>query len=121
MSNYQIFLLSKDFDDYFLSFAKWIRSILHKNLPGISVSNYKQLALLIACATELGKEPEDFNDEQWNLLGNFIRQPRKASRDILGSDDAYPEPKGRWNGHKGQKQQCDKTIDIVKRIIEISA
>ena len=112
-----IFLLSDNFDDYFLPFAKWIYSILHKNLPGVNVSNYKQLALLIACATELGREPESFNDEQWNLIGNFIRKPREASRDILGSGDAYPEPKGRWNGHKGQKQQCDKTIDIVRRII----
>ncbi len=59
----QIFLLAENFDDYFLPFAKWIQSILHKNLPGVSVSNYKQLALLIACATELGKEPESFNDE----------------------------------------------------------
>ena len=104
-----------------MPFANWIHSILYKNLPGVSVSNYKQLSLLIACATELGREPESFNDEQWNLIGNFIREPRKASRDILGSDDAYPEPKGRWNGPKGQKKQCDKTIDIVKRIIEVNA
>ena len=119
----RIFLLAENFDDYFLPFAKWIHSILHKNLPGVSVSNYKQLALLIACCTELDREPESFNDKQWNLIGNFIRQPRKASRDILGSgdDDAYPEPKGRWNGPKGQKKQCDKTIDIVQRIIEVNA
>jgi Protein of unknown function DUF262 len=107
------------FNDYFPSFARWIHSILTMGLSGISVDTYKQLALLIAGANELKSKPENLSNTQWNVIGKFIREPRKASRDILGNNDAYPEPKGRWTGQKGQREQCDKAIDIFRKILEL--
>lgn len=102
--------------EYFPNFAHWMHSILTRGLSGISVDTYKQLALLIASATELESNPEDLSDIQWNVIGQFIREPRKASKDILGDNNAYPESKGRWGGQKGQREQCEKTIEIFRTI-----
>lgn len=107
-------------NQYFPKFAQWMETILSKGLSGISVDTYKQLALFIAGAVETNVVPEDLSNVQWNSIGNFIRRPRQTSRDLLGNSDAYPEPKGRWTGQRGQKQQCDKAVEIVKKILELT-
>jgi Protein of unknown function DUF262 len=106
------------FEDYFVKFASWMHRILSRSLPGASVDTYKQLALFIAGAVELEVSPNNLSNSQWSSIGNFIRRPRQAGREILGNNDAYPEPKGRWGGQRGQKLQCDKAIEIVKKILE---
>ena len=100
---------------YFREFAKWIEMILSSKLPGITVNKYKQLALFIAGAVELGISPEELSDEQWNSTGNFIRSSRKFGKELLGGDN-YPEPKGLWSGKSGQFKQCDTTVEIVRNI-----
>ncbi|MCY7337953.1 MAG: hypothetical protein LH613_17365, partial [Chamaesiphon sp.] len=108
-------------NERFPVFSHWMHRILSKSLSGINVGNYKQLSLLIAAATELDYQPENLSAAQWNVIGQFIRSPRIASKQILGNYDAYPEPKGRWNGERGQKKQCDKAVQIFAKILEISA
>ncbi|MEI2577652.1 DUF262 domain-containing protein [Scytonema sp. PRP1] len=103
---------------YFPEFAEWIYRILSRGLPGISVDTYKQLALFIAGAVELQVSPDSLSNSQWNSLGNFIRRPRQLGRDILGNNDAYPEPKGRWTGQRGQKMQCNKAVEIAGIILQ---
>jgi hypothetical protein len=105
---------------YFPKFAQWMYKILSKELSGISVDTYKQLALFIAGAVENKVLPENLSNLQWNSIGSFIRRPRQTSRDLLGNSEAYPEPKGRWTGQRGQKQQCDKAVEIVKKILELT-
>ena len=78
---------------YFKEFAEWMEIILSKKLPGITVNKYKQLALFIAGAVELGISPEEVSDEQWILTGKFISSSRKVGKELLGGDN-YPEPKG---------------------------
>lgn len=104
-------------NNYFPSFAKWIYKILSSGIPGISVDKYKQLALFIAAAVEMDLPMDDLSDEQWNWIGQFIRGPRKTGREILSDNDDCPEPKGRWTTARGQKQQCEKTIEIVRNIM----
>lgn len=112
--------LEKISKHYFSKFAQWMDNILSKGLSGISVDTYKQLALFIAGAVETEVLPDNLSNRQWNSIGNFIRRPRQTSRDLLGNSDAYPEPKGRWTGQRGQKQQCDKAVKIVKKILELT-
>ncbi|KOR35112.1 hypothetical protein AM228_20135 [Planktothricoides sp. SR001] len=104
--------------EYFPPFAEWIKEILSYGLTGVSVDTYKQLALFIAGAVELKVEPKNLSHNQWTSIGNFLRRPRQASKDILKVDDGYPEPKGRWLGKRGQNEQCKKVVEIVKAIIE---
>lgn len=104
--------------EYFPPFAEWVKEILSHGLTGISVDTYKQLALFIAGAVELKVAPKNLSSNQWVLIGNFLRRPRQASKDILKVDDGYPEPKGRWLGKRGQNEQCKKVVEIVKAIIE---
>lgn len=112
------------FDDiltHFDDFAKWFNYILSKGLAGISVDKYKQLALFIAGAVELDLSLENLTPKQWNMIGKFIRRPRETARakELLGSSDPYPEPRGRWGGPKGQKIQCDKAVEIVSKIMQL--
>lgn len=104
--------------DYFEQFAIWIQSILSRGLPGISVDKYKQLALFIAGAVELNVSPKKLTEKQWKEAGEFIRNPRKKGNAVLNDEDGYPEPRGRWGGKKGQQQQCEKTVEIVKRLLK---
>jgi hypothetical protein len=104
--------------DYFEQFAIWMQSILSRGLPGISVDKYKQLALFIAGAVELNISPETLAEKQWKEAGEFIRNPRKKGNAVLNDEDGYPEPRGRWGGKKGQQQQCEKTVEIVKRLLK---
>lgn len=103
--------------DYFKNFACWMESILSAKLPSIGANKYKQLALFIASAVELNILPENLSNEQWTLIGEFIRSPRKTSQKIL-ADDKYPEPKGSWRGRRGQKQQCDSAVEIAQTILK---
>jgi len=112
--------LNKISTDYFPKFAQWMYRILSKGLSGISVDTYKQLALFLGGAVENKVLPENLSNVQWNSIGNFIRRPRQAGRDLFDNSDAYPEPKGRWTGQRGQKQQCDKAVEIVKKILELT-
>ncbi len=104
--------------DYFEQFAIWMQSILSRGLPGISVDKYKQLALFIAGAVELNISPGTLAEKQWKEAGEFIRNPRKKGNAVLNDEDGYPEPRGRWGGKKGQQQQCEKTVEIVKRLLK---
>lgn len=104
--------------DYFEQFAIWMQFILSRGLPGISVDKYKQLALFIAGAVELNISPEKLREKQWKEAGQFIRNPRKKGNAVLNNEDGYPEPRGRWGGNKGQKQQCEKTVEIVRRLLK---
>ncbi|MDR9900908.1 hypothetical protein G7B40_041215 [Aetokthonos hydrillicola Thurmond2011] len=104
-------------DNYFKQFAIWMEFILSSKL-GISVDKYKQLALFIAGAVELNISPESLAQNQWKKAGEFIRNPRKVGNKVLNDDDGYPEPRGRWGGLKGQMQQCEKTVEIVKVLLK---
>lgn len=103
--------------DYFEKFAIWMQFILSRGLPGISVDKYKQLALFIAGAVELNISPKQLTEKQWKKAGEFIRNPRKTGNAVLNDEDGYPEPRGRWGGKKGQQQQCEKTVEIVRRLL----
>ncbi|NEQ14942.1 MAG: DUF262 domain-containing protein, partial [Moorea sp. SIO3E2] len=105
-------------EEYFTIFVDWMKSILSKKLIGVSVDKYKQLALFIAGAAELKISPEQVSDTQWNHAGEFIRSPRNKARELLDENNGYPEPKGRWSQQKGQKQQCDKAVEIVRIILK---
>ena len=105
-------------NDYFKQFATWMRFILSKTLVGISVDKYKQLALFVAASVELKISPENLTPNQWQKAGEFIRNPRKVGKYVLNDEDGYPEPKGRWGGLKGQKQQFEKTVEIVRILLE---
>jgi hypothetical protein len=104
--------------DYFKQFATWMQFILSRGIPGISVDKYKQLALFIAGAVELNISPKQLTEKQWKKAGEFIRNPRKTGKDVLNDEDGYPEPRGRWGGKKGQQQQCEKTVEIVRRLLK---
>ncbi|AOW99177.1 hypothetical protein BJP34_06685 [Moorena producens PAL-8-15-08-1] len=112
LSNFQVIS-----EEYFPLFVNWMKFILSRGLNGISVDKYKQLALFIAGAAELKISPQELSDTQWNHAGEFIRTPRNKAREILNEKNGYPEPKGQWTGEKGQKQQCDKVVEIVRLIL----
>ena len=103
---------------YFNGFAEWMEVILSRGMSGVSVDKYKQLALFIAGAVELSISPSNVSHKQWDLISEFIRKPRQTGKKILAFDDGYPEPKGIWNGNRGQKEQCDKAVEIARSILK---
>lgn len=106
--------LEKDFEN----FAKWIEVILGSGLSGVSVDKYKQTALLIGSAVELELAPKTLSNDAWDAIGGFIRAPRQAGTKWLSAEGGYPEPRGRWKGKRGQKEQCDMAKLLLSKIVE---
>ncbi len=104
--------LDREFSDY----VSWIERILARGMPGLSVDKYKQTALLVAAAVELGLAPSTVSDDAWDAIANFIRTPRKAGAKWL--PEGYAEQKGRWRGEKGQKAQCDQVVRLLRAIMD---
>jgi hypothetical protein len=104
--------LPKEFDN----FAAWIRNILSMGITGLSVDKYKQAALFIGAAVELGISMDKVSNDAWDAISEFIRTPRQAGSKWL--EKGYPEQKGRWRGTKGQKTQCDQAIKLVQAIMK---
>jgi hypothetical protein len=98
-------------------FATWIEYILGAHLPGLSVDKYKQMALFIGACVELKIEPDQIGDDSLDAIAEFIRTPRQSGNKWLGEKGGYPEPKGRWRGSRGQKGQCDLTVELLKKIL----
>lgn len=107
--------LGKGLETQFASFASWIENMLSYGLTGVSVDKYKQMALIMAAATELNISTESLTSTHWGCIGEFIRTPRASGNKWLKG--GYPEPKGRWGGLKGQKAQCDAAVELLKNIV----
>ncbi|EFH13160.1 DUF262 domain-containing protein [Teichococcus cervicalis] len=103
-------------DVLFGNFCYWIKIVLNEKIPNLSIEKYRQLSLVIAALTELELTRDDLNDDHWIQISRFIQNPREAGRHLLGTE-GYPEPKGRWTGKKGQKTQCDKAVEAIKKIV----
>ena len=106
--------LEKDFEN----FVTWIEAILGSGISGVSVDKYKQTALLIGSAVELGLNAETLNDDAWDEISGFIRAPRQAGTKWLKAEGGYPEQRGRWKGKRGQKAQCDMAKLLLSNIVE---
>lgn len=102
----------------FRGFVKWIKIILARALPGVSVDKYKQMALLIGAAVELNLEPKQLSLDAWDAIREFIRAPRQSGEKWLAKERGYPESRGRWKGERGQKAQCDMAKLLLSRIVE---
>ena len=106
--------LEKDFEN----FVTWIETILGSAMAGVSVDKYKQTALLIGSAVELGLDAKALSDDAWDAISGFIRAPRRAGTKWLEEKGGYPEPRGRWKGTRGQKAQCDMARLLLSNIVE---
>ena len=106
--------LEKDFEN----FITWIEAILGSGMSGVSVDKYKQTALLIGSAVELGLDAETLSHDVWDAISGFIRAPRQAGTKWLKKEGGYPEPRGRWKGTRGQKAQCDMAKLLLLNIVE---
>ena len=106
--------LEKDFEN----FVTWIEAILGSAMSGVSVDKYKQTALLIGAAVELGLDAQALSDDVWDAISGFIRAPRQAGTKWLQEKGGYPEPRGRWKGTRGQKAQCDMAKLLLSNIVE---
>ena len=102
----------------FASFVEWVNAILRRGMPGISVDKYKQMALLIGAAVELGIDPKQLSYNAWIAIAGFIETPRQVGEKWLKKEGGYPESRGRWKGDRGQKAQCDMTKLLLSRIVE---
>lgn len=102
----------------FRNFVQWIKAILRRGLPGVSVDKYKQMALLIGAAVELAINPDLLSHDAWDAIANFIQTPRRAGEKWLEEEGGYPESRGRWKGARGQKTQCDMAKCLLSRIVE---
>ena len=102
----------------FRNFVQWIKAILRRGLPGVSVDKYKQMALLIGAAVELAINPDLLSHDAWDAIANFIQTPRRAGEKWLEKEGGYPESRGRWKGDRGQKTQCDMAKCLLSRIVE---
>ena len=102
----------------FAKFAKWIEQLLSRELAGLSVDKYKQMALLIAAAVELDVKLNKVSDTAWNAVADFMRKPRQAGDKWLRREGGYPEQKGRWGGEKGQKVQSDRVVTLLEHILK---
>jgi len=108
----------KGLEKEFSNFAVWVRALLSRNLVGLSVDKYKQMALFISAAVELGVAPERVSHDAWDAIGAFVRTPRRAGEQWLQQEGGYPEQKGRWSGEKGQKTQCDRVLQLLRNILK---
>ena len=106
--------LEKDFQH----FVHWIETILRRGMVGVSVDKYKQTALLIGAAVELGLEVNQLSPDAWDAISGFIKAPRRAGGKWLQQEGGYLEPRGRWKGKRGQKAQCDMAKLLLSRIVE---
>ena len=66
--------LEKDFEN----FVTWIEAILGSAMSGVSVDKYKQTALLIGAAVELGLDAKALSNDVWDAISGFIRAPRRG-------------------------------------------
>ncbi|MXV75255.1 DUF262 domain-containing protein [Candidatus Poribacteria bacterium] len=105
-------------EDDFRSFAQWIGAILGRGLPGVSVDKYKQMALLIGAAVELGIDADKLSFDAWDAIAGFIQTPRRAGERWLKRKGGYPESRGRWKGDRGQKAQCDMAKLLLAKIVD---
>ena len=105
-------------EEGFQNFVAWIEVILSREMPGVSVDKYKQMALLIGAMVELELNPNQLNDDVWDALREFIQTPRQAGAKWLLKEGGYPEPRGRWKGNRGQKAQCDMAMNLLSKIME---
>ena len=105
-------------EEGFQKFVAWIEVILSREMPGVSVDKYKQMALLIGAMVELELNPNQLNDDVWDALREFIQTPRRAGLKWLSEKGGYPEPRGRWKGNRGQKAQCDMAMNLLSKIME---
>lgn len=105
-------------EDDFRSFVQWIDAILGRGLPGVSVDKYKQMALLIGAAVELGIDADKLGFDAWDAIAGFIQTPRKAGERWLKRKGGYPESRGRWKGDRGQKAQCDMAKLLLAKIVD---
>ena len=105
-------------EDDFHSFVQWLHAILSRGLPGVSVDKYKQMALLIGAAVELGFDSDQLSFDAWDAITAFIQAPRKAGEKWLEEKGGYPESRGRWKGDRGQKAQCDMAKRLLEKIVD---
>lgn len=105
-------------EDDFHSFVQWIGAILGRALPGVSVDKYKQMALLIGAAVELGIDADKLSFDAWDEIADFIQTPRRAGERWLNEKGGYPESRGRWKGDRGQKAQCDMAKFLLEKIVD---
>ena len=105
-------------EDNFHNFVQWLHAILSRGLPGVSVDKYKQMALLIGAAVELGIDSDQLSFDAWDAIAAFIQAPRKAGEKWLEEKGGYPESRGRWKGDRGQKAQCDMAKCLLEKIAD---
>lgn len=112
----EVFPTNTSLQAAFDGFVDWIRVILSRGIPGVSVDKYKQVALLIAALVEQKITPKGLTEDKWDALAEFIRTPRQAGKKWLS--DGYPEQKGRWGGDNGQFAQCKRACELVREILK---
>lgn len=105
-------------EEDFQNFVRWLEVILSRGITGVSVDKYKQMALLIGAAVELELDPNQLDDDVWDVISEFIQTPRLTGSKWLSEKGGYPEPKGRWKGNRGQKAQCDMAMKLLSKIME---
>jgi hypothetical protein len=80
----------------------------------VNVSKYRSVALLIhGMDMQFGGDPSNLSDSQWGELGKFISATRNSA---IGLNVDFPEPKGRWNGDRGQRAQLDAFDKVAAAI-----
>jgi hypothetical protein len=99
---------------YFPTFRKWWFHMRNQCVSQVNVSKYRSVALLIhGMDMQFGGDPSNLSDSQWGELGKFISATRNSA---IGLNVDFPEPKGRWNGDRGQRAQLDAFDKVAAAI-----
>jgi hypothetical protein len=77
------------------------------------VAKHRVIALLIPSLERVFGKNEP-SDNQWALIGRFLKSARETARDVLGVD--FIQPKGKWTSQRGQLEAFDRVAEeIAKR------
>lgn len=98
---------------WFEDFELWFNEIKTAKIPRISVNSSTKVALFIAAAAEIWRNPDEVSERQWELIQVFLTQGPNRIQEVIGIE--YPSTRGKW---PGQKKQIEQTFEICRAIAQ---
>jgi hypothetical protein len=96
----------------FPRFAHWWYQIRSNCGPSANVSKHRAIGLLIPALQKTFESKSPSND-QWTLIGRFLKGTRDTARTILNVE--FPEPKGKWTSQRAQLDAFDNVAQAISR------
>ncbi|MEQ1812772.1 MAG: hypothetical protein ABL889_22790, partial [Terricaulis sp.] len=71
------------------------------------------LANMIGATFKANEKPDKISSAKWGRILEFVDSQRAVAQSLRVT---WPEPKGRWGGKSGTKQQMQASVDVLDAI-----